>query len=358
MGLLNTRQIILIVVVVLAAIGLIAGGIYFYNVREQARIKKLLAEGEELHHRGEVEKSIPLFEEALKGVTEELDRRVVTAQLATDLFLTRDPANQRRAVELIKAEIANEQNPDLSRAYFTLLLGTFYFLAPTDEFRRAVIFSGRPYETFLENSDFPLAERRIYEYANSFAPTAIGELRVAYWYAQQLMIDPTLTPDQKRSYIGTIRFHATRGTNLIERDRPLVAPSLTYQARVLALTIRGIVALQGSGKGEEVESGFDELISEIEAASGGPSVDVHAYDFALQARFQYALYLAYAYGMSRAQKIGELVKPIIDARYRSSFVYYLRNTAIHQSPTVEKLALIAQASPEFRDFLNRLGGRF
>lgn len=367
MSLLNARQITIIAVVVVTAAIFIAGGIYIYNVLEQARIKKLIEKGRELHHRGKVEESIPLFEEALRGITEEPDRRKVTAKLATDLFLTGRPENQKRAVELIKAEIANEQSSALSRAYFTLDLGSFYFLAPSDEFRRAVIFAGQPYETYLENADFPLAERRIHEYANSFASTAIGKLRVAYWYAQQLMIDPTLTPEQKKSYVETIRSHATEGTNLIERDRPLLDQSRTYQARILALTTRGIGALHGSGEGNEAESGFEELISALEAASGGPTGDIHTYDFTLQARFQYASYLAHAYGVSRAGKIAEVVQPIIDAQHRSSFVGYIRNMAIHRSPTVEKqdhypsareLALIAKASPEFRDFLNRLGGRF
>lgn len=365
---LNTRQIIAIVVISIAAIGLIAGGIYFYNVREQAKIKKSIEEADKLHHSGEVEKSIPLFEQTLKGAEGKLERITITAKLATDLFLTGDPGNQKRAVKMIKDEIANRQNSLLERAYLTLSLGSFYFLSPTDEFRRAIIFDGEPYQSFLEGSNFPLAERKIYEYGNSFTPTAIGELRVAYWYAQELMINDSLTPAQKRNYVDIINLHSNAGANLIERDRKFLEPSRTYQAKILAVAIQGILVLNDFGRTkEQVESMFEETISSLEASSGVPANDVHTNDFALQARFQYGSYLAHAYGASHAKKIAEVVQPIIDTKYRSSFVGYLRNMAIHRSPTVAKqdhypsareLALIAQASPEFRDFLNRLGGRF
>lgn len=356
----TTKIVAVLLVLILAGVFF-----YFYYAQKRAMVEKIIKEADELHHAGDNEKAIPLFEEALKVLPEGIERLQVLANLATDLFVTEDDENQKRAVNMVKTEIANANTPALGRAALVIVLGSFYTLAPDDEFRRNIIFEGEPYSSFLEgNDDLNLAQRRLYEYSSSFAPVSIAQLKIAYWYGEQLMINDNLTPQQRQQYANFISQQIRIGLSLLPRDAQWLSLSRVFQVRLLSQSLKGILAINdlGDENKQEVESAYENLISDFELNSGGPNGDVHAYGRSLDARLQYASYLARAYGQSRADKIAQVVQPITKTPPQSLFMIYLKSMTQGQSPTeypsVSELSLISQASPEFRSFLNELGGQF
>lgn len=360
----NGKKIFILLIALLVGIG----GWYFYQQTltvKQDKAEKLIQQGKELHNSGQWEQAIPLFEQALKDIETHSKKLEATGKLATDLFLTRDLEKQKRGVTILKDAIADEKNPPLIRAYFVIDLANLNTLAPTNEFRREVIFSGIPYQSFLENFDFELAKKNLYGYADTFAPTSIGSIRTAKWYAAQLMLNPELTTEKKREYAGHILKFNETGEALLGRDIRVFSKALIYQTRMVLATSRGILAFRRLGvTEEEVEQEFKNLISEIERVGEGPPRNILILNTGLSTRLMYALQLAYVSGNEAASKITEILNPIITAPHESPFHSYLhsllKNTDTPKPteyPSAHDLRLLTKISPKFKNFIdNELEG--
>ena len=362
----NLKKLTLFLILI-GIITLGSGGVYYYrNVYKIQKKINFMKQANISLRVDNIEKAISVYQQLLSETLTERERREVTSQLATSLFLTQDLEKQKQAVELIKKEVINFKNSPLSRAYFVVVLGTFLNQAPTREFRYAVIWNNEPYKSFGEPAfSFKVAERKLFEYANSIAPTAIGELKVGYWYASQLMIDKSLTTSIKKEYSETALRHINTGEFLIPHDSQNLPIDRSFHARTLLQSAKGIFAIHNlGGSVKDVKNSFEKLIFDMEKEAGAPSQNPYIYDMALLTRFQYASFLVHAYDSSEKDKIAEVIQPIIASPLRRSFYVYLREKVKSPPPvsspggypSLPELKLIAEISPEFKAYLNQLGG--
>lgn len=385
--------------IVLLILGLVAWGTTRFMQFSEERKKKAAEERtrafEELHHQAmkhhrlvETEKSIPLWEEALKVATSWQERVHAQAALAWDNFVTCQPEKKKKGVALMKEMIQNASIPGIARAMILTSLLDMYNATHDDDFMHEVIFADEPYKTFLleAGGDTHLGARKLYEWSLGLGPTANAHLRIAYWYGEQLLrnklLNKKLPLEKEKEYSAKLAAHLQEGEALMSRDIELIikkadSPTRVAALRVIHAMVTGFWALQNSedkANLAKADALFRVVLNDIDKESQEKPDDLFLRDMVYEVRYDYAGFLVTAYGDSRKDDIrqmalvmGDALRPIngktplftqlLLNEYIKSVRKDGKETHVH-FPDYHEILKIAEIVPEFKIVLETLGWKF
>jgi len=219
------------------------------------------------------------------------------------------------------------------------------------------IFKDQPYTALYTASDVSQSYRNLFGYATSLYPLAYSELRIAFWYANQIVpassngVAPvTLSPDQVSSYKNIIRQDIASADKDIARiqndpNQNGIIPALIQREAVVA----GKMQITGDDSFGDAETLFKEDLA-LYASTTPPGSDGFT-------RYYYAAYLAHRYGKSRAADIENILAPLYtDAPYKGTPSAHEfgteRNNILGDKPNLQ---LLASIDPKFKTYLISLG---
>lgn len=242
------------------------------------------SEAEQLYKEGRFTEARAKYESALVSALDPIQEGQIHVKIA---HTWRGDGDFIKAIGLYKAIADNARNIKFVRAYAIQNMAVLYDLngdaAITDE-----IFKGEPYVSMLEEGNVPQAYVRLYEYASSFYPLALPELRVASWHAQRLIDarNKRVTLEQPEIDASKILIHeklknADADIERIRNDQNEVRmlPEIFKRRAVLL----GKMAYIGETTFTEADDAFVQAMN-VYTATGRPGADG-------MVRYYYASYL-------------------------------------------------------------------
>jgi len=301
-----------------------------------------------LRNTGDAKQVIELYQKALDLAADPAERGQIQFMIAAVGSRVDTTASIRQLKELA----TDTTQSNLQRAYAVQQLGQNYY-RNTNKDTIGLIFSGEPYAGFYKEKDVRLAMRRLFEYASSFHPLAISELRAARWYADAVydLKRKTVLTEEERirvdSYLSIIREKFALADADIERTRTVTnGQKLIPEALARKAGVLGRLALASEESFADPEKAFAEAINaNMPLRDDGP------------VRVNYAIYLANRYGESRRDDSIAILKPLI-----SNIESYPEGTKIFLSAernnilgSKADLVSLAMSVPDFKKMLLSLG---
>jgi hypothetical protein len=302
------------------------------------------AQAEQLAAQDRYSDALTLYREALQSTRDDEQRLQIRLLEARTLVLM---GSYMEAVPILK-EIAGTQS-ELSTSRARAL--AFAEIAAIYSFGRVQvnreIFKDEPFKSLWVANDIDLTLRRLYEYAASIHPIAIAQLRVAQSYAAELSLEgDTLSDLEVQTKIAAIQGLLSSADQDIEYLRGQSAMTKDLHTALLARAkLIGDVQIHGVSLGDADEA-FATAIAAY--ASEGPGHDGVA-------RYYYAIFLAQAFGESRASDIQEILAPLSTAAYAQSSVTNTLKTARTNGFFRQFPVLLSSIDPEFKAYLVTLG---
>ncbi len=357
--------IVLVVLGVLVA-ALIGGFFYIYDrVKNQENVtdytvtntpftvltrdNQYFAQASAAARAGNYEQAIQLYEQALTLAEDSAQ----ASQIQFTIALLEDRyGSAPRAIDLYKQIVissTNDNHPLLKANAIANMVELYY--RNGDSAVTEQIFKDPPYSTFFVSNDLSLSYRRLAEYAVSFYPLALPELRIASWYAYRLTdVSRIATGEATSTYPGIIQNAILRADQDIDRmrantDDAQLIPNILTRKSALYLNMHDA----GLATAQETEE-VNKAALTIYSAIGAPdAIDGFA-------RYYYAVFLA-EQGSSRATDLQAVVSPFYDnPGYKGSlalaFFASEKTNALSQK---SRLVKIANADPKFKALLISLG---
>ena len=309
------------------------------NVYEYlARENESFYEAEQALRRGDVAEAEKLYRQALETISDPYSE----GQIFYKISLAQTFAQPERAIETLKQIIENETYTDVQRAYATQRLALLYYRYSKPELFDQ-IFAGDRYQQFVVEGDVEASLNNLFEYASSFEPLAVAELRSAVWYSEQLLDGESDARDEYLDIIDTKLENAT--FNISELRLQENASSLIPEA--LYLRARLLVNLHALGIEQDYELALEEALGSA-LASGVAGSDGSA-------RYMYAIALL-QYEEGREEDINRMIQPFIDNI--DSYVAFKRFFEREKGNVLgqqENLIALSDLNPNFKELLTALG---
>lgn len=296
--------------------------------------------------------AIKFFESALDQSKDPAERAQISYKMAQAYEEEGSSTSSIKAVLLYKAVAADERAGERLRAYAIQSIGNLLYKVNTPEIY-AEVFSGDPYAGFLENGDYGLAKRKLFEYASTFRKLGISELRIAKWYTDEILKitragqakERAAEIEEMKQRVREHLWNADRYLETIENDRD----ERWYAAEVLyrRAMVLGDLALSGDSSLGDPEAVFQRAI--VRAMSTGVNE--------APAKFVYASYLARAYGPGRASDIQKLLADFrIDGPFmHTGMVRSLKEERNNVSGYRTDVLMLARLDKNFAAFLRDIG---
>ncbi len=316
------------------------------------------ASGRQLVAMGQFDQAVPDFQAALASATDPVQQARIKLAIAGATERGTSHGGYLAAIPLLKQIAANTTYPNISRAYALQEMGQIFYTYNNPQITKA-IFSDPPYSTMFVTGHPPLSYRHLFEYAASFYPLAIPELRVADWYAKQIYksteassTTQTLDPQTVLSYKQIIRQDISAATSDLDRIKKSSTES-GYVPTALQIEANVFLDLQLSG-----DSSFGDAIATMQSvlniysSANQPEVDGFA-------RYRYALYLAELKGVSAKAEVQTALSPLytdpVYAASTSSLVRFLSDARTATNGIKGNLILLASFDPKLKTYLISLG---
>lgn len=352
-------------------VAILVGWWYMYVTKYQARYtdtktvysvliieNQAFAEGNSLLRAGKPDLAIPKFEEALRYSQDPTQEGQIKIKLALAIEMTGDYGNPQKSVPLLKEIAANPAYTNITRAYAVQEMAQIFYTY-VDKRISAEIFKDEPYKSLWVQGAINLSYRHLYERASSFYPLALSELRIADWYATQVVdlhekaiggVEDTTVNARIAQYKDVVRQKIASAERDLERIKGNSNES--PQAKV-ALFREGIIIAKMQLTGDEsfgdMEMTFKRAL-DVYAALGTPQEDGYV-------RYYYAQYLARLYGPSREDDVrGILSKFYTTDLYQGALAtIFFKNERNNIVGAKKQLVLLASLDPKFKDYLLSLG---
>lgn len=341
---------------ILLTLLLVTTGAYLYlrtgKTSEEA-YRAAYEEGRRLYKAGEWIVAEQKFREVLNFTSDPVENAEIKGRLAGSLF-QQDPSGTggREAVLLWKEIARDPALPRSTKARALNDLAFLYDLGATDEFLRTVVFSEEPYGSYLRGTEGAIegAVRKLYEEADTLAPTAFSKLEIAFTYTTAFFYG------KKESNLDPKKI-ALRIQHYVKEAEPLMDAQLysrstfahLYLLRAANLSVSNMILHNINYS--EIEQAFQQAL-----AIAGEGTDIYSRRIFLNAAFFFARNLAAQFGNARADEIKTLILPLLSSDY-------LRNVARSvlvlpdAAPIKVSFLNLAQVSPEFRTLLTEQGWR-
>lgn len=341
-------------ILILAALVAIA---WLFSHRPASPLESFVGENPALisarasQYRGDYANASAAYQTALALAKNPEERGVVRYAMATLKDAEGDSAG---AISAMKQIAADRSYAPATRAYAVEYMGMMRDAYWRDPAVTEEIFKDPPYDSMRAPGDDDLSYRRLFEYAASFYPLAMAEVKAAGWYAGELALSTT-TPDAA-SYAGIVKRRlALADENIAALERSSAPNASSYIPDILQneswvigrLAVAGLLPLSAR---EAAQQKFEAACLAYSCPLGYDGVE----------RFMYANFLLLAYGPSRAADIHALLAPLSTSGYASSaIVRTLKKLPSLPAEGYSNYSAIARrlamADPSFKDFLVSLG---
>lgn len=291
---------------------------------------------------GDVKTARGQYSSLLREVSDPGQQGLVQYRIALT-YVIEDP---QEAIRLFKEVAANEAVPTVERAYAVQRLALM-LSRTSDPTVVPAIFSTEPYAAWYDPNDVDLSLRRVFEYALTFYPLAVSEVRVANWLANEIL-EAKDTPEfaalvEKNTPI--INGHLERADADIARTRTITGAK-DFIPEALYMKALILARLKVAGLPYEYEPAMKEALNAGLAQGLG---------FDGSARFAYAGML-FRHEEGREAEALRLLEPMIaDIDDYASFKRFFtneRNNVLNQKQDLVDMAL---AWPSFKSLLLSLG---
>ena len=312
----------------------------------------LFALGETLASQGNMTDAKAAYEKALSTATDSFQEGVINFKLAIIQWQT-DPIGSIPALEAIAV------NPDYApstRAYALQYIGQAYNNPPIplspDQIQQlvATTFASGPFAAMLTGGDTSLAYRNIYDIADALYPLPLPESMEAHWYAIQLLA-PSVSSTTAAAYLSQISDDSSAMMRAIQTES--IDPNLAiFSARALedrADTER-VLFNAGYVSSSDVVALYKGALNAFTAIPNIATRDGFA-------RYNYAIFLSYAFASSQASEVQSILAPIdtSPAYATAPLGFFLKRLHGSTSYLHSNAVLVARADPKFKSFLMSLG---
>lgn len=309
----------------------------------QLELNDSYVQAEELFREGNLEAAKTQYEQALRTALD-ADQE---GQILYKIALTETHSDPQTAIGRLKGIIKGELYSDVQKAYAAQRLALMFYRNSDPELV-PIIFAGDPYAGFYQEGDTALALRRLFDYASSFYPLAISELRSALWYADRIKeASGTESFDGVRAqYLPTLQQKLADAEHDIERTKDLKqAGSLIPEALYLKAVV--YARLASAGLNYDWEQAMQEALNTALVVGGRGSDG--------SARYAYAMNL-FLYEDGREQEAFDLLTTMVEnIDSYPTFKRMFENEKDNVLGQREALVQLANAWPEFESLLISLG---
>ncbi len=303
---------------------------------------------------GKYDLALKSFQKSLTEASDEAQKVQIQLDIAAAHQLL---GNYTEAIIQYKSVAADTSNRDGLRAYAVQELGIMRDLHYEQDVREKILaetFKGSPYDSFKKDGNVNLAYTKLFEYAASIYPLAMSEARVAYGYSNELIttLRGATTSPQGQDYLARI----SESLKAADSDLKRMENNSVDALFIPSVLVREGMALQrlaslGIGTMEDAEAYFQKGM-ERDALIGVRPGSYNA--------FNYAAFLASAYGKKRAVDIQNLLAPFKagnEAGIARTIPGFYRNARSNPALSVSKssLVLMAQIDLDFQKYLISLG---
>lgn len=326
----------------------------FYNLGQRSFFERLVdknaefAKGEELLRAQNYIEAIEHFELALANAEGFKEEGEIKYRIAMSFGLDGEPV---QAIKLLKEVAGNENYSKEIRAYSIQRIRTVLNIYNTPIVREEV-FKDEPYKSFLSEGDYFLTLRKLSEYAASFYPLGLSEVRVARWYSSEIL-------EISEDGINDAE------TEEVERLKRIIREKITSAEKYLSsIGEDGRVRLDQSEVEEEIGNVLADLYLAGNKSFGDPEVYYERALISASApspeagvRLSYAIFLTKMYGEDRRENIEDLLNDFSkEEKYTSANIArILENKENLNASYKNNILLLAQTHPEFKEFIKIFG---
>lgn len=365
---------------ILTAVAVAAGALYAYignyfslgiggkPLQKDASINNFI----EFRDRGEFDKANASLEEVARTTDDPQIKAWAESIIASNSFRQSElrGGEKLEAVRKLK-DIANNANlaPWVRAAALNGMLNAYYYDRDPSVVKE--IFNSEPYNSFLVNGDVELAIRKLAEYSDNISPTAFAKLRIAFWYADELIDNKKLSQQMKKEYGAKIISLIKEGDVLFgdEMRRNMhigyVSRALFWHFRALALSALEVADLSSADLGNFEES-FNVALK-FDIPERGESNNYMA-EFSAYVHFYYAAFLYEIFGDTRladirmhAEKVLQVISSAKDPQVVPFYKFFMQiekgKPVAERDHNYDFFANLAVVSPEFSEFLSNDGWR-
>lgn len=348
---------------------LLAGGVSFryFNVKPNKPVQTYLQQyndAAKLHHAGELNKSIQMFENTLKYAPNKSSAVQTNLKLAFDLYQRNERDDRILSVNIYKSIISDTTVSNLQRAIaISDLMGNLDD-HPDKKFAKNFVFKDEPFGTFLAKAnslgyknDLVYAKISAYQMAEKLFPLALNEFKIARLYLAGLE-NNYFTYETLAA--GDIISYFKEWTLKGESNLPASLHLGYEKSKIGLMYMLDGINRAGIAKYTNDESNYK--LAEISFKNGlaalSPEADsVHTFGSSMYIRFYYASMLADVYGESRKADIANLLQPIIagpPAEFKNYPFTFFSNikTASADSVFKKKALNLVKLAPEFSKVLS------
>lgn len=262
-------------------------------------------------------------------------------------------SNPIESIRLMKEIAANENYTPTIRAYAVQFMGHLLYSYNTLEVKDEV-FKDEPYKSFLADDDYSLARRKLFEYASSFYPLGVSELRVAKWYSTEILklVQGGVNEEATKNNIKEMKSIVRQ--KLVNADRYLRDITEDEHARSY---IPEVWYRKGTVLGDMLLSGDTTFPDPEESYMRALEFSVVKTGYESTAKYSYAAFLAKMYGEKRANDIKSLLSDFYtgDKYEKTNTVRMITNEKNNLLGNKNDILLLAKIDDDFATFLKKLG---
>jgi len=294
---------------------------------------------------GKYEEAKMLYAKALSAASDKVQIGQIEYKLASLEDQYGDPIT---AIGLYKKIVADPAfaNYHIVKAYAVQSMGELYFRNGNVAVAKE-IFKDQPYAAMVVAGQNQLTLRHLYDYAVTFYPLGISELRIANWYADNLKNVTTDGTSASSTYPAFIKDALALADADIQRTKTDVNAARGIPLildRKASLYLRLYNAQLATAP--EAEKACEEAIH-MYASIGRPQNDGFAryYDAVLLSQIG-----------SRNDDVRAILSPLSDASYKGSNAFsFFQNEKANTLGQKDRLVTLARIAPQFKALLLSLG---
>jgi tetratricopeptide (TPR) repeat protein len=353
----KTSKLVTLFVVLVAALAAV-GWIFRGNIEQKytsqntpfsvlVNTNTYFADAQTAANAGDYQKAQSLYQKALGQAQDSTQRGQIEYKLA---LLDDSFGNTLKAVDEYKAIIANPNydNYRLIKAYAAQAMAELYYRkydsAVTEE-----IFKDPPYASMVVKGHIELTYRHLDEYATSYYPLGLAELRIANWYAAYLNSASTPDGSATSTYPAIIQQAIKLADADIERTKndpnaSKLIPQTMVRKETLYISMYGAHLVSA----QETEQACKDAVDSYSVA-GYANQDGFA-------RYYYAVFLS-RQGVSRGTDMKTILAPIYaDPGYKRSLIpQFFKDEEKNLHGQKRQVVRLANGIPEFKTYLLSLG---
>lgn len=348
---------VLVAIIALAAMYFYMGGQYTLN-RDDSNAPAVspVEEAENVFLNSGAEASRPLFEKALETSQSSDEEQQIVFRLAAIDGYSEDIKKQLIAIDAFRKIATNANYTDYIRANSLEFIGRIYS-RKTDPIVFKYIFDHPDYKKFLVKNDNDESLKNLYEYASSFYPTAQTELRIATWYAREILSiqKNPVTADQE-STIKTMKALITKNLENADRDAEVIRTQKNDDSRLLDIDNRKATVIGYLYQGGDKTYGDPEVLYKKVLKQAIVEKNISQLGFT---RFYYASFLADTYGTERIDDIKSLLSDFYasDLFKDLSVLDFFKNAKALDADNFVRVNLVtlSKLDSDFKALLIKLG---